>query len=59
MPRVILHAGQLLDYPSDPGQGPEIRAVPLRARAFAQGGLDAAQLLPRQPRLPACATGPS
>jgi hypothetical protein len=56
MPWVILHAGQLLDDPSDAGQRPEVRAKPMRAGALAQGGLDAAQLLPRQPGLTA---GPS
>src|SRR5439155_13937646 len=51
MPRVILHAGQLLDDPSDPGQRPEFRAEAMRARALAQGGFDAAQLVLGQPRL--------
>ncbi len=57
MPRVILHAGQLLDDASDPGQRPEVRAEAMRVRALAQGGLDADHLLPRQPRLPAGAAG--
>ena len=59
MPRVILHAGQLLDEPSDAGQRPEARAEAMRARALSQGGFDAAHLLRSQSRLaPGAAGGP-
>ena len=57
MPRVILHARQMLDDPSDAGQRPEIRAEAVRPRALAQGHLDAPHLLRRQPRLASGAAG--
>jgi hypothetical protein len=57
MPRMILHAGQLLDDARDAGQRPEIGTEAMRARALAQGGFDAAQLLPRQPGLSAGTAG--
>ena len=57
MPRVILHAGQLLDDVSDPRQRPEVRAESMGARALTQGGLDADHLLLRQPGLPSSAAG--
>ena len=56
MPRVILHAGQLLDDPSDSGQRPEVRAEAVRPRALAQGRFDAGHLGRRHPRL---ASGPA
>jgi len=59
MPRVILHARQLLDDPSDAGQRPEVRAEAVRPRALAQSHLDAPHLFGRQPRLaPRAAGGP-
>ena len=59
MPRVILHAGQLLDDPSDAGQRPEVRAEAMRARALAQGCFDMNHLLRSQSRLaPGAAGGP-
>ena len=59
MPRVILHASQLLDDPSDPGQRPEVGAEAVCTGALAQGRFDAFQLLRRQPRLaPGAARGP-
>jgi hypothetical protein len=57
MPGMIVLAGQLLDDARDAGQRPEIRAEAMRARALAQGGFDAAQLLRRQPGLPPGAAG--
>lgn len=54
---MIVHTGQLLDDPSDPGQRPQVRAEPMCARALTQGGLDADQVLPRQPGLPSGAAG--
>ena len=53
MPRVILHAGQLLDNPRDARQRPQVGSEPLCARAFAQGRFDAAHLFRSQPRLAA------
>ena len=57
MPRVILHAGQLLDDPSDPGQRPQVRAEAVRPRALAQGRFDASHLLRSQPWLASGAAG--
>jgi hypothetical protein len=57
MPRVILHAGQPLDDVSDPGEGPEAGAKPVRPRSLAQGGFDAIHLGRRQPGLAAGAAG--
>jgi len=57
MPRVILHAGQLLDDPRDSGQRPEVRAEAMRARALAQGRFDADHLLRSQSRFAPGATG--
>lgn len=57
MPRVILHARQLLDDPSHAGQRPEVRAEAVRPRALAQGHLNPAHLLRRQSRLASGATG--
>lgn len=57
MPRMILHAGQLLDDPSDSGQRPEVRAEAMRAWALAQSGFDADHLGRRQPGFPSGATG--
>ncbi len=59
MPRVILHASQLLDDPSDSGQRPEVRAEAMHPRALAQGRFDATHLLRSQSRLaPSAAGGP-
>ena len=57
MPRMILHAGQLLDDPSDSGQRPEVRAEAVRPRALAQGRFDASHLLLSQPWLASGAAG--
>ena len=59
VPRVILHARQLLDDPSDPGQRPEVRAEAMRPWALAQGRFDAPHLLRSQPWLaPGAARAP-
>jgi hypothetical protein len=57
MPRMILHAGQLLDDAGDSGQRPQVCAEAMRAWALAQGGFDPDHLLLRQPGLPSGAAG--
>lgn len=57
MPRVILHAGQALDEPSDSGQRPQVRAEAMRARALAESCFNAPHLLRSQPRLASGAAG--
>jgi hypothetical protein len=51
MARVIRHARHALDHQGDARQGPEPGPEPMRAGAFAQGDVDAGQLLWRQSRL--------
>ena len=58
MAGMILDAGQLLDEPRDPRQGPELGTKAVRPRALPQGRFDAAQLRRRQAGLapgPPCA----
>lgn len=59
MARVIMNAGQPFDDRSDARQGPEIRAVSVSPRSFAQGPLDASQLRRAQLRLTAGPAGAS